>query len=63
MVQDHKDIGASAGCSQKKYTSLKANFLAAGKGSLVKSALFVRQDFNLNFDTSLVKIGKKFTEL
>ena len=37
--------------------------LVAGEDSLVKLVLFVRQVFNLNFDTSFVKIGQKFTEL
>ena len=49
--------------SQKKYTSLKLNCLVAGEDKLVKLALFVIQDFNLNSDTSFVKIRQKLTKL
>ena len=45
-------------------TSLKSNCLVVGEDKLVKLALSVRQHFNLNFDTSFVKIEeKKLTEL
>ena len=50
------------GCP-KKSTNLKSNCLVAGQNKLMKLMLFVRQDFNLNFDTSFVNMGQKLTEL
>ena len=57
-----KDANKYYQVSQKKYRSLKSICLFAGEDSLVKLALFIIQDFKLNFDTSFVKIRQKLTE-
>ena len=63
MVFNCGNCKLNTGCPKKKYTSLKSSIFVLRSRQSTKLVSFVRQVLSLDFDTLLVKIGQKLTEL